>query len=312
MPDIGATDASVEMAVLRVTQHADFASKFKHPIKFNGKDFVEHRLSPEQQLAEVSKSASSALHVFLERYGMLLAQEELRALATSPAAETAEARIWLERLLREPPSAMQLSKVRRRRRWVWAKREMVQASGYFCEDEMKRRDPQLFHHLVGQHSDSSIRLSAPMQGSLSQYLMQQLDKDCQAELLGAQSASLLENDAQALGRNGAGFSQGTTKRKRGEDNETDDSKIKPPNVDDLDYISDDEADDRDLDGEESAAPRGSDDMAVRRARFLKVMRDRFMDGKERAFDYAVLDEDSDLDDMVELGRDAEERYFDDD
>lgn len=311
MPDIAATDASVEMAVFRVTQHADFASKFKHPIKFNGTDFVEQRLTREQQLAEVSKSACSAMHVFLERYGMLLAQEELRALSISPAAGTAEARIWLERLLRGPPSVAQLSKLRRRRRWVWAKREMVQANGYFCEDEMKRRDPQLFHHLVGQHSDSSVRLSAPMQGSLSQYLMQQLDKDCQAELLG-QSASLLENDAQPPGSSGAGCSQGTTKRKREDDKETDDSKTEPFNVDDLDYLSADEGDDLNFDREDSATPGGSDDMAVRRARFLKAMRDRFMDGKERDFDYAMLDEDSDLDDMVELGRDAEERYFDND
>lgn len=310
MPDVGAMDTSLETAVLRVTQHADFAGKFKHPIKFNGTDFVEQRLSPEEQFAAVSKSASSAMHVFLERYGTLLEQDDLKALATSPEADTAEARIWLERLLREPPSVAQLSKVRRRRRWNWAKREMGQASGYFCEDEMKRRDPQLFHHLVGQHLDSSVRLSAPMQGGLSQYLMQQLDKECQAEMLG-QSAPSTENDAQPPSSGGAGCSQGPTKRQRKEDKEIDDPKVEPFNLDDLDYLSADEGDDLDGDGRDGAASRGSDDLAVRRARFLKAMRDRFMGGKEKEFDYAVLDEDSDLDDQVEMGRDAEERYFDD-
>lgn len=55
-----------------------------------------------------------------------------------------------------------------------------------------------------------------------------------------------------------------------------------------------------------------DDVAVRRAKFLKTMRDRFVNGAEPGFNYSNLDEDSDLDDVAELGRDAEERYFDDD
>merc|ERR1712107_957094 len=59
---------------------------------------------------------------------------------------------------------------------------------------------------------------------------------------------------------------------------------------------------------EGAAP---DDSAVQRAKFLKIMRDRFVNGDEPGYDYAKIDADSDLDDVAELGRDAEERYFDD-
>ncbi|CAE7214563.1 unnamed protein product [Symbiodinium sp. CCMP2592] len=81
----------VDVAVKRVMEHADFASKFKHPVKFNGTDFIEQRLTTEQQLAEVTRSASQQMHVFLERYGSLLCAEDLRALAGCPAAETAEA-----------------------------------------------------------------------------------------------------------------------------------------------------------------------------------------------------------------------------
>ncbi|OLP81582.1 hypothetical protein AK812_SmicGene37878 [Symbiodinium microadriaticum] len=91
MPDACvAMDAAVDVAVKRVMEHADFASKFKHPVKFNGTDFVEERLTAEQQLAEVTRSASQQMHVFLERYGSLLCAEDLRALAGCPAAETAE------------------------------------------------------------------------------------------------------------------------------------------------------------------------------------------------------------------------------
>ena len=48
----------MEVAVKHVVEHADFASKFKHPVKFNGTDFVEERLNKEQQLAEAISNRS--------------------------------------------------------------------------------------------------------------------------------------------------------------------------------------------------------------------------------------------------------------
>ncbi|CAL1154507.1 unnamed protein product [Cladocopium goreaui] len=174
----------------------------------------------------------------------------------------------------------ELSKRRRRRRWVWAKREMARSAGFFSEEEMKERDPQLYHRLVGQYVDTTVKLSDPMQGTLSTYLMQQLERECEAEVLhvghhrGDESMPAPAKRQKLIG-----------------DGEADDF----TNEDYYD-VSDTEA--------------GSDDFAVRRAKFLKAMRDRFVDGLERNFDYAALDENSDLDDVVELGRDAEEKYFD--
>jgi len=286
MPDACvAMDAAVDVAVKRVMEHADFASKFKHPVKFNGTDFIEQRLTTEQQLAEVTRSASQQMHVFLERYGSLLCAEDLRALAGCPAAETAEARFWLERLLQEPLTDQEMAKRRRRRRWVWAKREMARATGFFSEDEMKQRDPQLFHHLVGQYQDTTVKLSDPMQGSLSNYLLQQLERQCEDELRN-----------EGAGTAGTDCAPAPAKRQR----MTEDAQAGDMEFSNEDYY--------DQSGDEGGA--GSDDAAVRRARFLKAMRDRFVDGMERNFNYAALDEDSDLDDVVELGRDAEEKYFD--
>jgi len=278
MPD--AMDAAVEVAVKRVMEHADFAGKFKHPIKFNGTDFVEQRLTTEQQLVEVTKSASGQMHVFLERYGSMLPSEDLRALASCPSAQTAEARFWLDRLMKEPPSDLELSKRRRRRRWVWAKREMARSTGFFSEEEMKERDPQLYHRLVGQYMDTTVKLSDPMQGSLSTYLMQQLERECEAEVLQVDTLHRGDESMPA-----------PAKRQRVKE------------AGDEEFTNEDYYDVSDTEA-------GSDDAAVRRAKFLKAMRDRFVDGMERNFNYAALDEDSDLDDVVELGRDAEEKYFD--
>lgn len=280
-------DQAVNAAVRSVTGHTDFQSKFKHPVKFDGTNFVEQKLSSEEQVAEVSKLE---LHVLLERYGSLLQVEDLHALVNSPAADTAAARFWLEKLLQKPLDATALQKRNRRRRWTWARKEMGQPEGYFCEDEMKRRDPQLFHKVVGQYLDNSaLKSSAPMEGSLSAYLMQQLDREAQAELG-------IDMDCAA-------------KRRR----------HRPPDEDSDGLEDDEELEDRaiaDLEqvaGQETEAATGGapDDNAVRRAKLLKTMRERFINGAEE-FDYKTLDDDSDLDDVVELGRDAEERYFDGD
>ena len=62
--------------------------------------------------------AAGSLHIFLERYGTMLEASDLENLASTPAAEMAEAQIWLERLRREPPSEALMQKKARRRRWA--------------------------------------------------------------------------------------------------------------------------------------------------------------------------------------------------
>eukprot|EP00434_Breviolum_minutum_P007350 symbB.v1.2.006490.t1/scaffold361.1/size299464/13 len=185
--------------------------------------------------------------------------------------------------MKEPPSDLELGKRRRRRRWVWAKREMARSTGFFSEEEMKERDPQLYHRLVGQYMDTTVKLSDPMQGSLSTYLMQQLERECEAEVLQVDTLHRGDESMPA-----------PAKRQRVK--EAGDEEFTNEEIEDYYDVGHAEA--------------GGDDAAVRRATFLKAMRDRFVDGMERNFNYAALDEDSDLDDVVELGRDAEEKYFD--
>lgn len=286
--------------VRRVVGHATFSEKFKHPLKFNGTDFVETRLSPDEQFAEVAKIASTKIHVFLERYGELLSSEDLIAVAASPLADTEEARFWLARLRREPLGGAAKQKRSRRRRWLWAKREMPLAEGYFSEDEMKRRDPKLFHKLVGRHLDSSTRLSAPMQGSLSGYLLQRLEKETEEELKGPKAPAPTSTAAGAAVDSSSVDASGVPKAKRHKGDQLPEGGADP---------DEGEEDDVDLDFDELPGDGEADDDAVRRARFLKAMRDKFVNGLEPDFDYARLDDDSELDDLQELGRDAEEKYF---
>merc|ERR1719263_2375032 len=106
----------------------------------------------------------------------MLEARDLETISKTSAAETVESKFWLERLRREPLSGAQLQKRARRRRWVWAKREMLLPSGFFSEDAMKHRDPKLFHELIGRHLPTT-RMTEPMKGNLSSYLMQRLDQE---------------------------------------------------------------------------------------------------------------------------------------
>merc|ERR1712224_457940 len=133
----------------------------------------------EDQFAQLrGLLTAGSLHIFLERYGAMLDMDSLEALSKISGAETAEAQIWLERLRRAAPSEALLRKQARRRRWHWAQREMVSASGFFSEDVMKHRDPKLFHELIGKHVEPDKPMSEPMKGSLSSYLLQRLDQEC--------------------------------------------------------------------------------------------------------------------------------------
>lgn len=281
-------------AFRHVVAHSEFSNKFRHPVKFDGNNFVETRLSKEAQCEEVALLAEKSLHIFLERYGALLSHSHLEALKTMPNSSP-ETLIYLEKLSREPLGGQRLDKQKRRRRWVWVRREMVRPEGFFAEEEMKCRDPQLFYRLVGRHLDASIRLSDPMQGSLSSYLMTLLEKEREAEMI-VDNAGI---QSQANSGDGDPEEGGT--------------------FDGEDYIDDESSGASDEDGggkrrrlQSDVRPGAhSDDVAVRRARFLKAMRDRFIAGREPGFNYTNIDEDSDFDDVVELGRDAEEKYFDD-
>mmetsp|Transcript_153180 Transcript_153180/g.491222 ORF Transcript_153180/g.491222 Transcript_153180/m.491222 type:complete len:313 (+) Transcript_153180:63-1001(+) len=307
---------TLDAAVRHVTSHPDFAGRFKHPVKFNGSEFVETKLTEEEQLREVTKLASGSLHVFLERYGNMLPMGDVQALRKLPDANAAEVQFWVERLLREPLEGSRRDKQRRRRRWVWARREMARPDGFFCEDEMKRRDPKMFHRLVGRHLDSALKLSAPMQGSLSGYLMQQLERECEAERTGAGGG--LPSGAGGAGGSSAGAGAGA-RGGGGGDGGGAGAAQEGEDGDDEDFFGDEDDVSSGSSGEDGGGKRRRlldgalpDDAAVRWARFLKAMRDRFVVGREPGYDYAAMDEDSELDDVVELGRDAEDKYFDDD
>lgn len=261
-----AQESALAASVSHVLAHSEFESRFKHPLKFNGLDYVQVRLSPKEVRGSLEKLVQDSLHVFLERYGDLLTSDFIDAIAALPQAAAPEVQHYVERLRARSGAKDQSDKVRwkiqRRRRWAWARREMERPGGFFDEDEMRSRAPRLCYDMVGNHVQRQAgphRLQ-PMRGTLSSHLLQQLDRELDEASRGPRNV--------------------------GDAVEADDEALMADNV----HIN-------------------ADDIPAQRAAFLKVMRDRFVNGNEEQFDYSKIDEDSDLDDLIELGHDCEDAYF---
>ncbi|KAG8540182.1 hypothetical protein GDO81_019748 [Engystomops pustulosus] len=56
----------------------------------------------------------------------------------------------------------------------------------------------------------------------------------------------------------------------------------------------------------------NEEKALMREEFISRMHQRFLDGKDRDFDYSEVDDNPDFDNLDIVNRDEEERYFDDD
>lgn len=269
----GSGNVAAELLVRSVMSKPEFAARFKHPVRFDGVDFREARLSEDEQRMQLLGLASSQLHIFLERYGNLLSKVDLAAIGNGLQGDTPEVRYWLDRLLQQPASQAVQQKRARRRRYKWAQTEVDRSDGFFSEEAMRRRQPALWQQMVGRHIQQLGHQAGGSAGfgicgasSMSAFLVDQLDKQVEADA---------EKEVQAAAR------------ARGDE--------------EADIFEDEEH-------EEEFEPDACD-VAAKRARFLDIMRDRFINGKESS-DYQRIDEDSDLDDMEVEGRDLEERYFD--
>lgn len=162
--------------------------------------------------------------------------------------------------------------VRRNRRYECLKKLMDEGV-YFCEKEMRQREPLLYEHYIGQYLTTDEREALDQQCSdvlLSDRILHQADVKRREELLSEQ------RDAEEM-----------VEYESSEDEEDEDSK----EVDENHTISEKEK--RKL-----------------RQEFLRTMQLKFLDGKEVEFDYSKVDNNVEYDSIEQRGIDEEEKYFD--
>ncbi|XP_036409279.1 coiled-coil domain-containing protein 97 [Megalops cyprinoides] len=210
--------------------------------------------------------------VFLERYQAHLRPEHLGAFAHLSA--DCRAQYYTEQVRTRASNQGNRTRVRNQR--YAALRALQQEGQYFSEEQMRVREPLLYEQYIGQYlseEELSRRSEAALEGGVSG-LADLLMNSYQERLI--QNAVRKQQDIED-----------------GAEEET-------------------EEDDEGCEEKEEQWEPSAEEKALLREEFVSQMHQRFLDGKDKDFDYSEVDENPDYDNLDIVNRDAEERYFDDD
>nr|XP_057905344.1 coiled-coil domain-containing protein 97 [Doryrhamphus excisus] len=240
----------------------------------------EAELTPEERKKELLQQYRSKPLVFLERYHSYLKPEHLRSFAHVSADPRAQH--YSEVIHRRAAGSTDKKRVRNQR--YAALRALQKEGEYFSEEEMRMREPLLYEHYIGQYLTDEEVLERS-QGAM-------LDTAQGGTEASGGLAHLLLNSYQE--RLIQGRLQEEQEREDGAREEDEDE---------------DDEDDR---VQEQTWEPTSEEKALLREEFISQMHQRFLDGKDKDFNYSEVDENPDFDNLDIVNRDAEEKYFDED
>ncbi|KAG5832417.1 hypothetical protein ANANG_G00290940 [Anguilla anguilla] len=211
--------------------------------------------------------------VFLERYEAHLKPEHLGAFAH--LSTDCRAQHYCREVQRRASNRAARTRVRNHR--YAALRTLQQEGQYFSEEQMRVREPLLYEQYIGQYlsEDELCKRSAEAMTAGCGGLADLLMNSYQERLLQNTLQQQQDMEEEAL-----------------EETEEDDE-------------------DSEAGGGEHWEP-SAEEKALLREEFLTQMHQRFLDGKDKDFNYSEVDENPDYDNLDIVSRDAEERYFDND
>lgn len=246
-----------------------------NPVK--SQQLGEAELSLDQRRQELLQQYNSRPLVFLERYHNCLKPEHLAAFAhVSSDPRTQHYSKVIQRWAAGCPNKTRLKNHR------YAALRALQKDGeYFSDEQMRRREPLLYEQYIGQYLTDEEVLERSQEAMLEDgpggsgglaHL-----------LLNSYQERLIQNQLQE-----------EQEREDGAQEEEDDE----------------EDDDNEVEGKEWQPT--TEEKALLREEFISRMHQRFLDGKDKDFDYSEVDENPDYDNLDIVSRDAEEKYFDED
>ncbi|XP_056144245.1 coiled-coil domain-containing protein 97 [Lampris incognitus] len=242
----------------------------------------EAELTLAQRREELLQQFRSKPLVFLERYQAHLKPQHLAAF--SHVSSDPRAQHYCQVIQRRAIGRTDRTRVRNQR--YAALRALQREGQYFSEEQMRIREPLLYEQYIGQYlKDEEIleRTLEAMQGET------QGELGCSGNGTGL-SHILVSSYQERLIQNRLEEEQEREKAAQ-EENE------------------DDEDDD---DGEKEEWEPNQEEKVMLREEFISQMHQRFLDGKDKDFNYSEVDENPDYDNLDIVDRDAEEKYFDDD
>ncbi|KAG9468370.1 hypothetical protein GDO78_022877 [Eleutherodactylus coqui] len=236
----------------------------------------EPEFSQEQKMAMLLDLYTNKPLVFLERFRKVLKEEHLECFSHLSGDYTAD--FYFKEIRKDSLKKVHHTRVRNKR--YAALQQLISAGEYFSDEQMRDRDPLMYEHYVGRYQSEEEIMSQNSRDmaeatSLSDVLLNSCAEESLQRRLEAQRE--MEQCCEE------------------EEEESDDSA-----EEESELQSDEE---REVDSEERA---------LMREEFVSRMHQRFLDGKDRDFNYSEVDDNPDFDNLDIVNRDEEERYFDDD
>ncbi|XP_005806117.1 coiled-coil domain-containing protein 97 [Xiphophorus maculatus] len=240
----------------------------------------EAELTFGQRREELLHQYRSRPLVFLERYHGHLKPEHLPAFAHVSLDPRAQ---HYSRLVQTRPAGC-TNRTRVRNQRYAALRALQKDGEYFSEEQMRMREPLLYEQYIGQFlTDEEV-----------------LERSQEAMLDGAQEgqggggscglANLLLNS----------YQERLIQNRLQEEQDREDG-----------AQEEDEDDDEDGVQQRGWEPT-AEEKALLREEFISRMHQRFLDGKDKDFNYSEVDDNPDYDNLDIVSRDAEDKYFDED
>ncbi|XP_048358191.1 coiled-coil domain-containing protein 97 [Sphaerodactylus townsendi] len=236
----------------------------------------EPDFTPVQKLAILQELYHTKPLVFLERFRTALREDHLPCFRH--LSGNYEADFYCAEVRRAGLGKTRHTRVRNKR--YAALQQLIQGGEYFSDEQMRSRDPLLYEQYIGQY--------------LSDQELQELGS-CKQEAACSLSGVLLDSYQEDILQQRLQVQQEQEEACLEKEEETDSDS------------SDDEA--------MVSSPKDHwvpdpEEKAFLREEFTSRMYQRFLDGKDRDFDYSEVDENPDFDNLDIVSRDEEERYFD--
>ncbi|XP_034474153.1 coiled-coil domain-containing protein 97 [Drosophila innubila] len=268
---------------------------------------------PELSICEKQQIAQDAYHKnrenFLIRFGSYLNEQQLsdfQAMGVQEPVKPDESLEDICLLLEDFKRKLHTRTVCVKNRRYHAMQQLLQKGEYFSEHEMMQRAPELYQELIGQYlteAEKKVRDSYDVRNtSFSGILMHSLEQKQRDELL-QQVEPSTETEVQALPESSIDCEVPDACRKQwgGFDDDEPVACSTSRNIEaqPLNRIN------------RITTPEYYNPAERERLRneFMGLMKERFLSGQDKDFDYTAVDDNVLLDDLKQIERDEEDAYF---
>ncbi|XP_029363664.1 coiled-coil domain-containing protein 97 isoform X2 [Echeneis naucrates] len=244
----------------------------------------EAELTVDQRRQELLQQYSSRPLVFLERYHACLKPQHLSAFAH--VSSDPRTHHYSKVIQRRADGCPDKTRIRNQR--YAALRALQKEGQYFSEEQMRIREPLLYEQYIGQYLTDEEVLERSQEAMLD---CAQGEPGAPAGGAGGLAHLLLNSYQERLIQSRLQLEQEREdcQQEEEEDEEDDNSRVQ---------------------GKEWEPT--SEEKALLREEFISQMHQRFLDGKDKDFNYSEVDENPDYDNLDIVSRDAEDKYFDED